>query len=221
MAETVERKPSMSDEAVRAKTGKGWSEWFAILDAHGNERGHTERACYLNQKCGLSDWWSQSVAVEYERHRGLRVMNQKCDGKFQVSVSRVISASVERAWEAWSTEKGMDGWFSGRTKQEFRVGGRYENGDNDSGEFRVIVPNDRIRFTWEQKQHQPGSVVDVRFTPNGAAKCQVVIQHNDLANDAEAKDLKEGWSWAIDSLKSFLESGKPIRFDDWRAAKAK
>jgi hypothetical protein len=27
--------PPISDEAVKAKTGKPWSEWFAILDAAG------------------------------------------------------------------------------------------------------------------------------------------------------------------------------------------
>jgi hypothetical protein len=31
-------KPTMSDDAVKAKTGKVWSEWFRILDAAGAKR---------------------------------------------------------------------------------------------------------------------------------------------------------------------------------------
>jgi uncharacterized protein YndB with AHSA1/START domain len=214
-------RPSISDFAVQSKTGKKWDHWFSVLDALGDKKSHTERAKHLSGKHKLSGWWSQCVAVEYEKSRGLRVPLQKCDGKFQVSVSRVISAPIKKAFEAWSTEKGMNAWFSSKTKQDFREGGRYQNGDGDSGEFRVIVPNNRVRFTWEQKQHKPGSWVEVRFTRKDAGRCQVVIQHVDLSSEAEAKDLKEGWSWAIDSLKSFLEKGKSVRFEDRKAAKAK
>lgn len=63
----------ISEEAVRAKTGKGWPEWFAILDAWGApEKGHTESAKHLLDEHGLSPWWAQAVAIRYEWERGLR-----------------------------------------------------------------------------------------------------------------------------------------------------
>jgi hypothetical protein len=34
-ATTKQAAPRMSDEAVKAKTGKTWKEWFAILDKAG------------------------------------------------------------------------------------------------------------------------------------------------------------------------------------------
>ena len=30
--------PRMSDEAVKAKTGKSWKEWFALLDKAGAKK---------------------------------------------------------------------------------------------------------------------------------------------------------------------------------------
>lgn len=63
----------ISDEAVRAKTGKDWEEWFRVLDAWGaSESGHTASAKYLRDEHGVSAWWAQAVTIRYEYERGLR-----------------------------------------------------------------------------------------------------------------------------------------------------
>lgn len=64
---------SISDEAVRERTGKTWAEWFSILDgASAATMNHDEIAALLKERKGLDGWWSQMVAVHYERARGLR-----------------------------------------------------------------------------------------------------------------------------------------------------
>lgn len=63
----------ISDEAVRAKTGKGWDEWFTILDKWGvKDKGHILAAKHLHELYGLSPWWAQAVTIRYEWERGLR-----------------------------------------------------------------------------------------------------------------------------------------------------
>ena len=63
----------ISEDAVRAKTGKGWDEWFEILDAFGvAERGHTAAARHLREEHGVSGWWAQAVTGRYEHERDLR-----------------------------------------------------------------------------------------------------------------------------------------------------
>jgi hypothetical protein len=62
-----------SDEAVRTKTGKGWDEWRAILDAWGmKEQGHRLTAKHLQEAYGVSPWWAQAGTIRYEYERGLR-----------------------------------------------------------------------------------------------------------------------------------------------------
>ncbi len=57
----------ISDETVRAKTGKGWAECFAILDEWGAPvKGHTRSARHLLEQYGLSLWWAQAVTIRYE-----------------------------------------------------------------------------------------------------------------------------------------------------------
>jgi len=63
----------ISDEAVKAKTGKVWGEWFTILDTWGaKKKDHTQSAKHLREHYGLSPWWAQAVTIRYEWERGLR-----------------------------------------------------------------------------------------------------------------------------------------------------
>lgn len=63
----------VSEGAVRKATGKGWDEWFRILDRFGAERhGHKAAALWLEKEQGVGGWWAQSIAVQHEWARGLR-----------------------------------------------------------------------------------------------------------------------------------------------------
>lgn len=71
MSEKVAGTRKISEESVRAKTGKGWQEWFAILDAYdAPEKGHTQSARYLREQHGVDPWWAQTVTIRYEYERG-------------------------------------------------------------------------------------------------------------------------------------------------------
>jgi uncharacterized protein YndB with AHSA1/START domain len=211
----------ISDESVQAKTGKVWSEWFSILDEFNcAAHGHTATAKFLSKEHGVPTWWAQTITVRYELDRGLRLPGQRPSG-FEASVQRLINVPVSQAFAAWAEAEHVARWFTTSAEQDFREGGRYGNADGDAGEYRRIVLNKLIRFTWEQKQHSPGSVVDVSFTPKQGNRVQVRITHARLKTSKDADDLREGWSWAIDSLKSYLETGSPITWEDWQAAKAK
>lgn len=73
MAQTRLGPRGLSDENVRAKTGKSSKEWYAILDRWGApKKGHTAAARYLAEAFDLGPWWSQAVSIRYEYERGLR-----------------------------------------------------------------------------------------------------------------------------------------------------
>ncbi|MDD1770356.1 MAG: DUF4287 domain-containing protein [Methanomassiliicoccales archaeon] len=63
----------ITNEKVLEATGKGWDEWFAVLDAVGvEEKGHHHAVEYLKNHHGLGDEWAEKVARRYEEDRGLR-----------------------------------------------------------------------------------------------------------------------------------------------------
>lgn len=63
---------NISDKAVWGTTGKGWDDWFVILDRwRMQEKGHTFVRQLLRDEYGLSRWWAKTIIKRYEWERGL------------------------------------------------------------------------------------------------------------------------------------------------------
>ena len=112
---------NVSDEAVKARTGKSWKQWFAILDRAGSrEKPHREIARWLAAHHDVGGWWSQTITVRYEQARGLRVVGQACTGDFQVSVTRTVPLPRERAFAACTQARLLNRWYTRGAR--FRAG---------------------------------------------------------------------------------------------------
>lgn len=170
--------PSMSDEAVRAKSGKTWSEWFSALDSAGcSKKTHQEIVSVLREQYGIGSWWQQMITVEYERARGLRAVHQNCDGEFRANATRTLPATQEALYEAWADRSKRLRWM----KDEFTI--------------RKATPPRSIRILWPDS-----TTVEVLFSPKDNGKCQVAIQHNKLADANEVLRRKEFWKAQLDRL---------------------
>jgi len=206
---------SITEAAVLRATGKGWAHWLGILDRWGAaEKGHAAAARHMAERHGLSPWWAQTVTVRFEKERGLRVRHERPDG-FSITVTRTIEVPLAEAWSAWTTAKGWNRWFTTKARLNLREGGRYSNGDQDAGVFRSIAPAKRLCLTWENAKHCPGTLVEVRFAAKGRGRCTVAVEHLKLASADDAAEMKQGWSWAMDSLRAWLETGTPIAYEAW------
>jgi len=59
MKQKIHKSSRISDEAVKAKTGKYQKEWFSLLDSiEGRKMSHKDIAIYLYEKYQISSWWS-------------------------------------------------------------------------------------------------------------------------------------------------------------------
>lgn len=176
-------KPNISDEAVRAATGKEWDDWFSILDAAGAETmNHREIVAYLNQNYQMSMWWEQMVTVSYEQARGLRQKHQKSDG-YQVSVSKTLPVPIDILYKAWSDEQQRARWLpQGKLK------------------VRRATPLKSMRITWEDGQ----TSVDANFTNKTETKSQITVQHSNLLTAEDAERMKTYWQDALERLEEFL-----------------
>jgi len=179
-----QRVAGVSDEAVRAKTGKSWSEWFAVLDQAGAaDMDHPAIAKLLYSQLGVQDWWSQMVTVGYEQARGRRRVHETARG-FQISRSKTIEVSAARAFKAWTEARIRGHWLP---DQPLKI--------------RKATRNKRILVTWGPD----GTDVTVDFAAKGPSKVQVVVQHSKLSTAKQAERMKEFWSAALARLKAQLE----------------
>lgn len=173
----------MSDDAVKTKTGKTWSEWFAILDKAGARKmTHQEIANLLYTKHDVGPWWTQMVTVTYEQHRGMREKHQKPEG-YQISVSRTLPTSMSKLFTAFTSEKKRESWLK-----------------EDGLVVRKQTPNKTMRVTWKDGK----TSLDIYFYPKGEDKNQVVVQHSKLPDAKAAEKMKTYWSKALDRLTAFL-----------------
>ncbi len=178
------KSPRMSDEAVKAKTGKTWKEWFAILDQAGARQfTHQEIVKYLNAKHAVGPWWQQMVTVTYEQARGLREKHQKPDG-FEISISRTLKAPLPKVYKAVANEKTRLTWLP-----------------EDGLTVRKATPNKSIRFSRPDGK----TSFEVSFLSKDDDKSQIVVNCRKLPNAKVAATTKTYWGKALDRLRASLE----------------
>jgi len=176
--------PRMSDAAVHAKTGRTWPEWIAALDRAGADAlTHSQIVAHLKGEHRLPDWWCQTVAVTYERARGLRGRSEKPSG-YEIGVSKTIAAPLSRLFRAWEDRRIRDKWL-----------------EDPGFVIRKATPGKSLRITWVDGQ----SSVDAGFYAKGDGKSQISVQHGMLASAREAARLKTYWSAQLGKLKEMLE----------------
>jgi uncharacterized protein YndB with AHSA1/START domain len=211
----------ISDEAVETRTGKSWAQWFRILDRWGAaKKGHKLTAAWLHETHELPPWWAQTVTVRHEQERGLRDKHEKRDG-YGISVTRLVAASAPRAFDALTTPADLSHWFTRGARANLEVGGSYSNNDGDRGRFLAVARPRRLRMSWENEKHAPGTVVEFTLVSAARGKTRVEVTHSRLATRRDAEKMKEAWSWALDSLRSYLETGKSISVEAWEEDRRK
>lgn len=172
----------MSDEAVKAATGKGWPEWRQWINAKGGEKlSHAEIARMLSAN-GVPDWWSQMVTVGYERLTGKRAMGQRCDGAFSASASRTVDGDMDDALARWLAV----------------VDGMTEFGEA----FAETEPRQSRSEKWRywRIDLEDGSKVSVTICDKTGGKAIVGVSHEKLADADAAERAKAFWKTLLTKM---------------------
>jgi hypothetical protein len=178
-----------SDERIRQRTGRGWEEWFDLLDEHGaTELPHREIARWVAEQLGIGPlvWEAQAVTMSYERARGLRVVSQHADG-FAVTVSRTVAAPVDRLYDALVDETLRRRWLP----------------DGELRERKATRPRS-AHYDWADGTSRVHVVLDAKADGRSTA----ALRHERLADAAEAERIKTYWRDRMGALKTQLEGGE-------------
>lgn len=181
--DTEQYVPAMSDEAVKAKTGRDWAGWFGALDRAGAAKlKHSQIAELLHEKHGVPGWWCQMVTVEYELARGLRARHQTANG-FSMSASKTIATTLSALYAATANAARRKQWVpKGELEPSSQTKNKYFRGSwNGSG---------RLEIGFYEK-------------PNG--KAQIAVQVNKLAKRTDVDRERAAWKAALVKLQKLLE----------------
>jgi uncharacterized protein YndB with AHSA1/START domain len=175
-----------SDETIRRRTGRGWEEWFDLLDDWGApERSHRETARWVAAQQGVDPlaWNAQAVAHSYERARGLRAVGEHPDG-FRITAQKTVAVAVDRLYDAFLDEALRARWLP---EADLRV--------------RTASAPRSARFDWGDGDTR----VNVVFIAKGETKSTAALQHERLADAQEAERMKSFWRARVAALKEVLE----------------
>jgi hypothetical protein len=177
--------PGLSEKAVLRGTGKGWDEWFRILDDWGaTSRTHGEIAAYLGAQRGVGPWWTQGVTVGYERARGMRRPHQGSHG-FRVDVSRTFPVGVMELCLAFEDDRRRRRWLeAGTLKLRTSRRGKSARYDFRDGTSRVHA----------------------YFISKGRGKSSLAIQHERLPDADDVEEMRAFWKERLTRLGEILAS---------------
>lgn len=177
--------PRMSDAAVKAKTGKPWAEWFALLDKAGARKlGHQAIVALVHKQCGLRPWWEQMITVSCEQARGLREVHEKPAG-YEIAKTKTFAVPLAALYDAWNDQDKRRLWLK------------------DPGfEIRKATPDKSLRFTWVDGRTQ----VVADFYSQDKSKSRVAVQHSKLRSAKAAAGMKAYWAEQLVCLQAFLKT---------------
>ena len=174
------------DEALRAATGKSWSEWLSLMDAAGAaKKAFDHQKIWETVMQGLPEsagWWGQMVAVGYERARGLREKHETCAGDFQATLSKTLPVPLFAAFAAWADKSLRNSWL-----------------DAPELDFTKLNAGKNIRARWPN-----GALLDIRFNATGPDKCQIVVDTMKLADAEAVQQAKAFWQTQFERLREYL-----------------
>ncbi|GGR97802.1 hypothetical protein GCM10010169_47940 [Micromonospora fulviviridis] len=181
----------VSAALLRERTGHDWDEWFARLDAWGAvDRTHAEMARWLVTAHEVPGWWAQTITVGYEQARGLRAPGQRRGSGFEATGSRTVAVPVAVLFAAFADEAVRRRWLP-----------------DVAVSVRTATAPRSFRADWAGGP----SRIAVGFTPVNETKARVAVQHEKLADAAEADRLKAYWRDRLAALKQLLEQGEVTR----------
>ena len=129
-----------------------------------------------------------------------------------LTVTRTIQADKETIFKALTDQNIMQKWFfagpggwSATVKSKAVAGEEYQidmHGENDTythtGEFKEVVPNEKLVFTWNSKAVQD-TVVTITLDEKGDAT-EVKLVHEFMPNKEMIENHTEGWTVILERL---------------------
>jgi uncharacterized protein YndB with AHSA1/START domain len=139
----------------------------------------------------------------------------------KVTIERIINAPCALVFNAWTDPKQMVQWWSPEDVKclsvvaDLKIGGAYrihmvaDDGNHVAvGKYLEIVPNKRLRFTWEWEHYaMPESMVTVEFEDLGKTT-RLTLTHAGLPDREDVPDHKSGWTSAIKKFARLMEENR-------------
>lgn len=145
--------------------------------------------------------------------------------KNKVTLQRVLTASPEKVFKAFSDADAMASWFPpyGFTckvhSSDFKVGGKYRmsftnfttgNSHSFGGEYLEIVTNKRLKYTDEfDDPNFPGQIITTVELREVSVGTELIVTQEGIPDAIPSEMCYLGWQESLDKLKRLVEPNIP------------
>ena len=139
--------------------------------------------------------------------------------KDQLRFKLQIAAPLDKVYSTFTNGTAFCEWLCDVAQVDARRGGHlylwWESGYFVNGEYRELIPDEKIGFSWHGAGEPGATQVRVTFKslPDGTG---LVLSHQGIGSENawknKRKEFKQSWKRALDNLKSVLETGQDLRF---------
>ena len=146
----------------------------------------------------------------------------------------VINATLDQAWDAWTTREGITSFFAPDARIEARVGGPFQIYMDPGGEpgmkgaddmrYLALQPKKMLSFDWNAPPSLPEArgqrtFVIVRFEPVSDKSTRVTLHHVGWGDGGEWDKaynyFDRAWGFVLGNLKTRFESGHARDWSAW------
>jgi uncharacterized protein YndB with AHSA1/START domain len=144
-----------------------------------------------------------------------------------------VDATLQQAWQSWTTREGIVAFFAPDARVEARAGGAFhiyinplaEPGSKgaDDMRFMALQPMKMLSFDWNAPPSLPEvrrqrTFVVVRFEPEGERRTTVTLTHSGWGDGGEWDKayayFDRAWGNVLGNLKKRFETG-PLDWTEW------
>jgi uncharacterized protein YndB with AHSA1/START domain len=141
------------------------------------------------------------------------------------TLSRHYPVAPEKVWRAWTDPKAIARWWGPGANEpvsvaevDLRPGGRFrmvfggpQGKDHEcAGEYREVVPNRKLVFSWCWPNTTPERVSQVTILLKAAkGGTDLEFRHEQFFDEAARDGHKRGWSESFAKLETLLKEAVP------------
>jgi len=138
-----------------------------------------------------------------------------------------IASTPQRIWEAIVQPEFTRQYWGHENISEWKAGSAWKHKDPESGEIKIAgkiveaIPPKRLVLTWAYPQNEGNADETSRVTFDLEpidSMVRLTVTHDELVPGSNMEQgIKQGWPRVLSSLKTYLETGKPL--PTWAKAK--
>ena len=134
----------------------------------------------------------------------------------KLSIKRVLNASPEEVFAAWTDPQKMKKWLSPENlivkdaMSENKIGGKYEVAMFDEeknethkavGEIKTYEPNSKLSVSWNwEGMEAPETLLTIELNEVEDGKTEIVLTHSGFPVEEAADEHKKGWESALNNF---------------------